>query len=96
MFIDGEHLFTTCAKSHQADIGNSVPSTYHASAKDVYEEGALIFRCVRVQRDFEMIDDIIRMCRARIRVSDRWYGDFLATLGAARIGVGELGGYPRR
>ena len=90
IFIDGEHLFTTCAKSHQADIGNSVPSTYHASAKDVYEEGALIFPCVRVQRDFEMIDDIIRMCRARIRVPDRWYGDFLATLGAARIGERRL------
>ena len=86
VFVDGEHLFTTCAKSHQADIGNSVPSTYHASAKDVYEEGALIFPCVRVQRDFEMIEDIIRMCRARIRAPDRWYGDFLATLGAARIG----------
>ena len=24
VFVDGEHLFTTCAKSHQADIGNSV------------------------------------------------------------------------
>ena len=41
---------------------------------------------MRVQRDFEMIDDIIRMCRARIRAPDRWYGDFLATVGAARIG----------
>ena len=72
VFVDGEHLFTTCAKAHQADIGNSVPSTYHASARDVYEEGALIFPCVRVQRDYEMIDDIIRMCRARIRVPDQW------------------------
>ena len=90
VFVDGEHLFTTCAKAHQADIGNSVPSTYHASARDVYEEGALIFPCVRVQRDYEMIDDIIRMCRARIRVPDQWYGDFLATLGSARIGERRL------
>ena len=90
VFVDGEHLFTTCAKAHQADIGNSVPSTYHASARDVYEEGALIFPCVRVQRGYEMIDDIIRMCRARIRVPDQWYGDFLATVGSARIGERRL------
>ena len=90
VFVDGEHLFTTCAKAHQADIGNSVPSTYHASARDVYEEGALIFPCVRVQRDYKMIDDIIRMCRARIRVPDQWYGDFLATVGSARIGERRL------
>ena len=90
VFVDGEHLFNTCAKAHQADIGNSVPSTYHASARDVYEEGALIFPCVRVQRDHEMIDDIIRLCRVRIRVPDQWYGDFLATLGSARIGERRL------
>ena len=90
VFVDGEHLFTTCAKAHQADIGNSVPSTYHAAARDVYEEGALIFPCVRVQRDFEMIDDIIRICRARIRVPDQWYGDFLATFGSARTGERRL------
>jgi len=30
------------------------------------------------------------MCRARIRVPDQWYGDFLAGLGAARIGERRL------
>ena len=90
VFVDGEHLFTACAKAHQADIGNSIPSTYHATARDVYEEGALIFPCVRVQRNCEMIDDVIRLCRARIRVPDQWYGDFLATLGSARIGERRL------
>src|SRR3984893_16287896 len=86
VFVDGEHLFTAVAKAHQADIGNSIPSTYHAGAKDVYEEGALIFPAVRIQRDYRMIDDVVRMARSRIRVADQWYGDFLAGLGAARIG----------
>ena len=90
VFFEGDHMFTVCAKAHQADIGNSVPSTYHAFAKDVYEEGALIFPCIRVQRDYEMIDDIIRLCRKRIRVPEQWYGDFLAALGAARIGERRL------
>ena len=30
------------------------------------------------------------MCRMRIRVPDQWWGDFLAMLGAARVGEREL------
>lgn len=90
VFVGGEHMFTVCAKAHQADIGNSVPTTYTPFAQDVYEEGALIFPCVLIQRDYEDVEDIIRMCRARIRVPDQWYGDYLAMLGAARIGEKRL------
>ncbi len=85
VFVDGEHLFTTVAKAHQADIGNAAPTTYHAMARDVYEEGALIFPSVLVQRDYETIEDVVRMCRSRIRVPDQWYGDFLAGIGSARV-----------
>lgn len=90
VFVDGEHMFTVCAKSHQADTGNATPTTYVPYAKDVYEEGGLIFPCVRVQRDYKMVDDIIRMCRRRIRVPDQWYGDFLAAVGSARVGERRL------
>ncbi|MBM3484401.1 MAG: hydantoinase B/oxoprolinase family protein [Alphaproteobacteria bacterium] len=87
---DGRHRFTLLAKAHQADCGNSIPTTYHGSARDVYEEGALIFPAVQVQRNYETIEDIVRMCRLRIRVPDQWWGDFLAMLGAARIGEREI------
>lgn len=85
IFVHGRHLFTAVTKAHQADCGNSLPTTFFATARDVYEEGALIFPCVRVQRDYKDIDDIIRMCRSRIRVPDQWYGDYLASVGASRI-----------
>ncbi|MEN0135338.1 MAG: hydantoinase B/oxoprolinase family protein [Rhodococcus sp. (in: high G+C Gram-positive bacteria)] len=90
VFVDGEHVFTAIAKAHQADTGNSVPTTYHAAAKDVYEEGAVIFPTVKVQSDYENIDDIIRICRTRIRVPSQWYGDFLASVGAARLAERRL------
>ena len=86
VFWAGEHVFNVCAKAHQADIGNSLPTTYHAAAKDIYEEGALIFPAVRVQRARQNVDDIIRMCQRRIRVPDYWYGDFLAMLASVRTG----------
>ena len=90
VFYEGEHFFTVGVKAHQADTGNSQPTTYLAAAKDVYQEGTLIFPCVQVQRDYDNIDDIIRMCRRRIRVPDQWYGDYLAAMGAARIGERRL------
>lgn len=87
---DGVHHYTVLAKAHLADCGNSVATTYVADAIDVYNEGALIFPCVKVQEDYEDCEDIIRMARVRIRVPDLWYGDFLALLGAARIGERKL------
>lgn len=85
IFVQGQHVFTAVTKAHQADCGNAIPTTFSPTARDVYEEGALIFPCVRVQRNYEDIDDIIRMCRARIRVPEQWFGDYLASVGASRI-----------
>jgi N-methylhydantoinase B len=86
----GVHRFTVIAKAHQADCGNSQPTTYMGAARDVYEEGALIFPAVKVQSEYKDNEDIVRMCRMRIRVPDQWWGDYLAMSGAARIGEREL------
>jgi len=90
VFVEDRHLFTACAKAHQADIGNSIPTTYHFGAKDVYEEGSVIFPCVRVQRDYELIEDVVRMGMRRIRVPENWRGDLLAAIGAARTAERRL------
>jgi len=86
----GRHRFTVLAKAHQADIGNALPTTYSAEARDVYEEGALIFPATKVQDRGELVQDVVRMCQMRIRVPEQWHGDFQAMLGAARIGVREI------
>lgn len=87
---DGVHRFSVLAKAHQADAGNSQPTTYMAAARDVYEEGALLFDAVRVQTDYADNDDVLRMLRLRIRVPDQWWGDYLALLGAVRVGERRL------
>jgi N-methylhydantoinase B len=86
----GIHRFTVVAKAHQADCGNSEPTTYMGSARDVYHEGALIFPAVKIQENYQNVDDVIRMCKMRIRVPEQWWGDYLAMMGAARIGEREL------
>jgi len=87
---DGVHRFTVVARAHQADCGNSTPTAYAATARDVYEEGALIFPCVRAQENYADSEDLIRTCRLRIRVPDQWWGDYLALVGSARIGERQL------
>ena len=82
----GEHRFSVLAKAHQADCGNSAPTTYMPDAQDVYEEGALLFDAFRAQSNYEDNRDLIRLCRLRIRVPDQWWGDYLALLGAVRVG----------
>ncbi|WP_246722595.1 hydantoinase B/oxoprolinase family protein [Aureimonas sp. OT7] len=86
----GTVRFFVLAKAHQADCGNSKPTTYMGDASDVFEEGALIFSAAKIQSDYTDNQDLVRMCRARIRVSEQWWGDYLATLGAVRIGEREL------
>ncbi|MDA0239138.1 MAG: hydantoinase B/oxoprolinase family protein [Proteobacteria bacterium] len=86
----GMHRMTVWVKAHQADCGNSQPTTYMGHARDVYEEGAIIFPAVKVQENFEDIVDVIRMCEMRIRVPEQWRGDYLAMVGAARIGEREV------
>jgi N-methylhydantoinase B len=90
VFVNGEHLFTAGIKAHQVDCGNALPTTYMPMARDVYEEGALIFPCVKVQTNYEDVADVIRMCERRIRGFDIWYGDYLAQLGAARLAERRL------
>ena len=58
--------------------------------RNVYEEGAVILPCVKVQSNYTDIEDVIRMCRTRIRVPDKWWGDYLALLGSARVGEREV------
>ena len=83
---EGVHRFSVIAKAHQADCGNSKPTTYMASAVDVYEEGALLFDAFKVQSEYRDNEDLLRMCRLRIRVPEQWWGDYLALLGAVRVG----------
>jgi N-methylhydantoinase B len=87
---EGVHRFTVMAKAHQGDCGNAQPTTYSVHPRDVYEEGALIFPCVKAQSDYLDNEDLIRMCQVRIRVPEQWWGDYLALIGSARIGERRL------
>jgi N-methylhydantoinase B len=89
VFYMDELQFFVMNRAHQADTGAPIPTVFLPFAKTIYEEG-LHFPCIRVQRDYEDIKDVIRMIRYRIRVSDQWYGDYIAQVGSARIAEKRL------
>lgn len=90
VFHDGKLMFFTFVRAHQADCGNHLPTTYYARAKDVYEEGALIWPVVKIQKNYKDVDDIINIAKMRIRVPESWYGDYLAAVGAIRTSEKQL------
>lgn len=89
VFFEGVPLFWTLARSHHADIGAPVPTTYLPFAKTIYEEG-VHFPCVRCQEDFKDKADVMRIARQKIRVSNIFYGDYQAQVGACRTGERRL------
>ncbi|MSP83304.1 MAG: hydantoinase B/oxoprolinase family protein [Alphaproteobacteria bacterium] len=95
VFCEGEPLFWALSRSHHADIGAPIPTTYLPEAKTIYEEG-LHFPCMRVQENYKDRADLIRMCRMKIRVSDLWYGDYMAQVGACRTAERRLKDVVRR
>jgi N-methylhydantoinase B len=89
VYCDGEPLFWSLSRSHHADVGAPIPTTYLPYARTVYEEG-MHFPCVRIQKDYRDVQDIIRMARMKIRVNNIWYGDYQAQVGACRTGERRL------
>lgn len=90
VFHDGELMFFAVTKGHQADIGNVIPSTYAPTARDMFEEGAIDWPCIKIQKNYEDVADIIKIAMMRNRVPDMWYGDYLACVGSSRVGEKEL------
>ena len=90
VFNEGELMFFAVTKGHQADIGNAIPSTYAPTARDMFEEGAIDWPCIKIQRDYKDVADIIKIAQMHNRVPEMWYGDYLACVGSSRVGEKRL------
>ena len=89
VFHGDKIMFWVMLRAHQADTGAPVPTVYLPFAKDVYEEG-IHWPCVRVQRGYKDVADVVRIATANIRVPEQFYGDFAAAVGATRIAERRL------
>ncbi|HKU96066.1 MAG TPA: hydantoinase B/oxoprolinase family protein [Vineibacter sp.] len=89
VFIDDAIAFYVIARAHLGDMGFPTPTTYGPRSRDVYEEG-LMLPCVRIQKDYKDVPEVIDICKANIRVPEQFYGDYLAVLAAVRTGEARL------
>jgi N-methylhydantoinase B len=89
VYLDGQAMFWTVARSHHADTGAHIPTTMDAYMRNVYEEGMHI-PVVRFQEKYKDREDLIRWCRQNIRESHVWYGDYCAQVGACRTAETRL------
>ena len=58
--------------------------------KDMFDEGAIDWPCIKIQKDYKDVADIIKIAMMRNRVPDMWYGDYLACVGSSRVGEKRL------
>lgn len=86
VIFENQIIFWVVAKAHMGDCGNSSPTTYYLKATDLFNEGALVWPCVKIQKEYKDVSDLINIAKSRIRSPETWYGDHLACVGAVRTG----------
>ena len=75
--------------AHWADIGGGVPGGFTTGATEIYQEGLRI-PPVKIYKRGELIEDILDLVLANIRVPEERIGDLRAQTAALRVGERRL------
>lgn len=81
-------LFFVANRAHHADIGGATPGSMGIAA-DVYGEGLRI-PPVRLARDGEIVEDLMRLIMANVRGTVERRADFEAQIGSLKTGATRL------
>ena len=81
-------LFYVANRAHHADIGGGTPGSM-GLASDIYGEGVTI-PPIRLVRNGELVEDVMRLILANVRSNDERRGDFQAQIGSLNTGAVRL------
>jgi N-methylhydantoinase B len=81
-------LFYVANRAHHADIGGGTPGSM-GLATDIYGEGVTI-PPIRLVRNGELVEDVMRLILANVRSQDERRGDFQAQIGSLKTGAARL------
>ena len=81
-------LFYVANRAHHADIGGATPGSM-GLATDIYGEGVRI-PPIRIVRDGEMCNDVMRLILANVRSNQERRADFEAQIGSLKTGATRL------
>ncbi len=83
-----DSLFYVANRAHHADIGGATPGSM-GMATDIYGEG-LCIPPIRLVRNGELEDDVMRLILANVRSHAERRGDFQAQIGSLKTGATRL------
>src|SRR6185503_9409886 len=81
-------LYYVANRAHHADIGGATPGSM-GLASDIYGEGLRI-PPIRLVRNGELDEDVMRLVLANVRGHDERRGDFQAQIGSLKTGAKRL------
>ncbi|MCC7047429.1 MAG: hydantoinase B/oxoprolinase family protein [Alphaproteobacteria bacterium] len=85
IFFDGRQVALAGALGHQIDVGGRSPGSVATDARDVFEEG-LIIPPMKLYRRGELVEEVLQMIEANIRVPQETLGDIRAEIAATSVG----------
>jgi N-methylhydantoinase B len=85
VFFEGKQVAISAALGHQIDVGGRSPGSVATDARDVFEEG-LIIPPMKLYREGQLVEEILQMIEANIRVPEETMGDIRAEIAATAVG----------
>jgi N-methylhydantoinase B len=85
IFFEGRQVALAGALGHQIDVGGRSPGSVATDARDVFEEG-LIIPPLKLYREGQLVEEVLQMIEANIRVPEETMGDIRAEIAATAVG----------
>lgn len=85
IFFEGRQVALAGALGHQIDVGGRSPGSVATDARDVFEEG-LIIPPLKLYREGRLVEEVLQMIEANIRVPEETMGDIRAEIAATSVG----------
>ncbi|MBV9522045.1 MAG: hydantoinase B/oxoprolinase family protein [Alphaproteobacteria bacterium] len=85
IFFGGKLVALAGALGHQIDVGGRSPGSVATDARDVFEEG-LIIPPLKLYKRGVLVEEVLEMIAANIRVPDETLGDIRAEIAATTVG----------
>ena len=86
---EGELVGFTCNKAHWIDMGGKDPGTVSTDTTEIYQEG-LQLPCVKIFDAGILVDAVLDIIRANVRIPSIATGDLYAQVAAVRLGAARI------
>jgi N-methylhydantoinase B len=89
LFVDDSLVAFSVSVTHWTEIGGKVPGSISPDATEIYQEG-LQFPIIHIVREGELVEEVVEIIRANVRLPTMSLGDLNAGIAACRIAERRL------